>query len=446
VIIVVGLALLIACAWSLSNPFVAMITLMGINIIEPGQLYPVFAAIHVERVMAIVGLIVLFARGYRFAYPVVTKRCLYFYGACLASIPLAFWVGNAVSNAIDFGKVIILHLLYVALVTTRRRMRIVLAAFSCLIGYLCVTSLMLYFQGVYQHAMDTDRIKGLAGSATAPDSLALTLVTAMPLIYLLTRRGSGGWTRALMAIILALSVWTMLLAGARGVFYTFILILLLGILISRRRMLLLPAAVGLVLVLWAVLPAQYQARYSSVDNLSHDMSYQNRVLSWVGGVHMFLHNPITGIGIGDYTFANGARYWPAPRKIYLNAHSLYFETLGELGLVGVITFIGFVAAVIGTNNRVRRRLRTLDLMAREGKAGAEAVPEWLRLFPTACTLSIIGLIYCGYGYHDLYRSTWYFLAAATAAADIITARELKAVADAAEAAPETLPPACGAAG
>ncbi|HEY8055974.1 MAG TPA: hypothetical protein VIE13_08695, partial [Terriglobales bacterium] len=117
-IIVLGLVLLIACLWSLSNPFVAMITLMGVNIIEPGQLYPIFAVIHVERVVALLALVVLFARGYRFVYPAVTRWCLYFYAACLASIPFAFWIGNAITNAIDFGKVIVIHLLYVTLVNT----------------------------------------------------------------------------------------------------------------------------------------------------------------------------------------------------------------------------------------------------------------------------------------------------------------------------------------
>ena len=432
-ILVVVVLLIVGVAWSLANPFASLILLLGINMIGPGELYPVLAPLHLERTVAILALVVLFARGYRFLYPRITKWVLYFYGACLASIPLSFWVSNAVTNAIDFAKTIVIHLLYVTLVTTRRRMQIVLVAFCCLIGYLCVTSLSLYFQGAYQYTMNTDRIMGLTGAATAPDSLGLTLVTAMPIAYLFTRKPCGGWLRLTMWCILALAVWTMLLTGARGVTYTFLLLLVIAVLLHRRRLLLLPMALVFVGLLWISLPAQYKARYSSVNDLQQDASYQNRLLSWEGGWHMFLHNPLTGIGIGNYTAANGALYWPAPHRIYLNAHSIYFKLLGELGLGGLITFAGLVTVLIKTNNQVRRRLRAIDAAAREGDSRAETVPDWLRLFPTASTLIIIELLYCGYGYHDLYRSTWYFLAAASAAADLLTAREMSALAAAPEA-------------
>jgi O-antigen ligase len=185
----------------------------------------------------------------------------------------------------------------------------------------------------------------------------------------------------------------------------------------------LPSLALLLALTWIVLPAQYKVRYASINDLQKDESYQDRLLSWEGGWHMFLHNPLTGIGIGNYTFANGALYWPRPRKVYLNAHSIYFKCLGELGLLGVITFTGFVGTLIGTNNRIRRRLRAMDERALAGNPETRRTPDWLLRFPTACTLSILGLLYCGYAYHDLYRPTWYFLAAASGAADLITQRE-----------------------
>lgn len=423
-VIFLALVLILAVSWSLFNPFVAMITLMGVNFVNPGDLYHVFAALHVERVVALIALVTLFARGHRFLYPRITRWVLYFYGACVASIPFSFWISNSFSTAIDFGKTIIIHMCYVALVNTRERMRIVLLAFTCLIGYLCVTSLNLYFHGVFQHTMGVDRITGLAGEATSADALGLTIVTAIPIVYLFVGKSSSARVRLLALLILLLSLWTLSLSGTRGPVLTFVLIAVLAAAAHRRRALLLPAIVLLIGLAWIVLPAQYKVRYASVSDLKKDESYQDRLLSWEGGWHMFLHNPLTGIGIGNYTFANGAHYWPAPRKIYLNAHSIYFKCLGELGLAGAITFSGFVVVLIGTNNRIRRRLRALDQLAAAGRARARPAPEWLLRFPTACTLSILGLLYCGYAYHDLYRPTWYFLAAASGAADLITEREL----------------------
>ncbi|HEY7837262.1 MAG TPA: O-antigen ligase family protein [Terriglobales bacterium] len=424
-IIFLALVLIIAVSWSLFNPFVAMITLMGVNFVNPGDLYHVFAALHVERLVALIALVTLFARGHRFLYPKITRWVLYFYGACVASVPFAFWVSNSLSSVIDFGKTIVIHLCYVALVNTRERMRIVLLAFTCMIGYLCVTSLNLYFHGVFQHTMGVDRITGLAGEATSADALGLTIVTAIPIVYLFAGKSSGARVRLIAFLILLLSLWTLSLSGTRGPVLTFVLITVLAAAVHRRRALLLPSLALLLAVAWIVLPAQYKARYASVNDLKKDESYQDRLLSWEGGWHMFLHNPVTGIGIGNYTYANGAKYWPEPRKVYLNAHSIYFKCLGELGLLGVISFTGFVGTIFVTNNRIRRRLRALDQRARAGPSPAPPAPEWLLRFPTACTLSVIGLLYCGYAYHDLYRPTWYFLAAASGAADLITQRELQ---------------------
>ena len=424
--ILIGIALLIGVANCFANPFAGLITLMGVNMVQPGELYPLYNALHVERLVALLALAMLFVKGYRFLFPPVTQWVLYFYGACLASIPLAFWISNAFGSATDFGKIIVIHLLSVSLVTSRRRLRAMLLMFSVLVGYLAVTSLIMYFQGAFDFTMHVDRIVGLTNASNNPDTLGLTIATAMPLMFLFTYKSSSNRIRILIWILLGLVLWTLLLTGSRGSLLTLALITALAILISRRRLLLFPAVVVLSLAIWSVLPAQYTARYSLITSsaLKTDESYQNRLLSWEGGWHMFLHNPLTGIGIGDYTFANGSKYWPAPRKIWLNAHSLYFQILGELGLIGVVTFGGFLVVMVRTNNRLRTSLHVIAARAAAGYPGAEPVPDWLRLLPTTCNLCLVGLLYCGYAYHDAYRSTWYFLAAITGAMDLMLRREL----------------------
>ncbi|MGH9482975.1 MAG: O-antigen ligase family protein [Terriglobales bacterium] len=414
--ILIGLALLIGAGGCLFNPFIGMLTLMGVNVIQPGELYPVFSALHTERVMALLVLVVVLVRGVKFAFPKPTRWCLMVYAAALASIPLAFWISNAVTNAIDFAKVIILSVLLVTLANTRARLQAVLATFSVLVTYLAVSSLISYFQGNFQFRMGVDRLVGLTSASNDPNELGLTLVTALPLMYLLTQKPVGAMWRWAMRAMLALCVWALLLTGSRGSVLTLVMVLAVAALASRRRWRIVPAALVAGVVVWSFLPAQYKVRYESVNDLQNDMSYQNRVTSWRGGWHMFLSNPVTGIGIGDYTVANGAKFWPAPgRKIYLNAHSLYFQTLGELGLVGVFAFGGFLVVLFRSNAELRREM-----------AAHPDVPAWMRYYPLACNLSLLGLLYNGYASHDLYRNTWYFLAATTGALLLIRQKELAA--------------------
>lgn len=424
--ILIGIGLLAGIVGCLFNPFAGLVTLMGVNMVQPGELYPIYNALHTERLMALLALVMLFAKGYRFVFPAVTKKVLYFYAACVATIPLSFWIGNSINSAMDFGKIIVLHLLYVALVTTRRRMQIVLVFFGTLVGYLAITSLILYYQGQFDFTMNIDRIAGLTNASNSPDALGLTLCTALPIMFLFTRRPCSTRLRVFMAILIVLGLWTLLFTGSRGAVLSLLLVVGIAVLISRRRMITIPISIATCLLVWALLPAQYKARYVSVNNLKNDESYQNRFLSWAGGWNMFLHNPVTGVGIGNYTDANGGGYYPGGRHVYINAHSLYFKLLGELGLAGTLTFAAFVTTLIRTNNRLRRDLRTLAARAAAGHPRAEAVPEWMRLLPTTCTLCIIALLYCGYAYHDLYRSTWYFLAAVSGAMYIMVRKELDA--------------------
>jgi O-antigen ligase len=127
---------------------------------------------------------------------------------------------------------------------------------------------------------------------------------------------------------------------------------------------------------------------------------------------MFLHNPLTGIGVGDYADANGGQYWPiAERRIYLDAHSMFFKIIGELGLFGLITFAGMVTILVRTNIDIRKQLE---------KANG---PPWLCALPRATNYVIFVLLFAGYASHDVYRSTWYLLAGLTAATSAMVAAQ-----------------------
>jgi hypothetical protein len=81
---------------------------------------------------------------------------------------------------------------------------------------------------------------------------------------------------------------------------------------------------------------------------------------WEAAVDAFAEAPASGIGAGEY-----GPYWLENREVPLTAtraHSLAFETLAELGLVGLALIAGFfaVAAVAGVI-RLRRAERVAEL-------------------------------------------------------------------------------------
>jgi O-antigen ligase/polysaccharide polymerase Wzy-like membrane protein len=73
-------------------------------------------------------------------------------------------------------------------------------------------------------------------------------------------------------------------------------------------------------------------------------SSTGRTSLWKVAIHAFDANPLDGQGAGTYQLL-----WERSEPVYeqnVNAHSLYFETMAETGLLGLIPLLVFVGAVL----------------------------------------------------------------------------------------------------
>jgi O-antigen ligase len=255
--------------------------------------------------------------------------------------------------------------------------------------------------------MNIERAIGLTSAGGDPDTMAITMVITLPLALLMLGKKTSKWTKLYGIGIFAIYLATIIDTGSRTAFLAFVVFLLLAVFQQRKNLKYLPVVILALPLLWIVIPQQYKARYETVETRDQDESYTNRILSWHGGMKMFLHNPITGIGPDDYTDANGMKYWPEEPKHWLNAHSLYFKLLGELGTVGVLTFFAYVIAVIRMNWKLARRFKK------------ERLDPLVQRFPYACNICLYLLLFTGYTSHNTYRATWYTLGAITAASALL---------------------------
>jgi hypothetical protein len=83
-----------------------------------------------------------------------------------------------------------------------------------------------------------------------------------------------------------------------------------------------------------------------------DPGNNGRIDMWRLGWHQFQRAPVVGHGAG--TFANTWAQYRPNRVFVLDSHSLYIETLDELGLVGFLLLVGvIVAALVRTATRAR---------------------------------------------------------------------------------------------
>jgi O-antigen ligase len=397
--IVFGLVFVILALSTFVNPFLGLLGLLVINLIRPGEIYPLFAMFRVERFFAILVLLSFFLNNYKLVFPPITKRLLLFYGAILLGVPFAVWRMGAFQGGIEFGKVVFYHLLIVALVTTRQRLRHFLIVLTCLVGFLALSSFILY----------------ATSSGGDPNTLGITLVSMLPFAgLLLLSRGMGFW-RWIGLVVAGASVCTVVITGSRTAFFSMMFLFFIFALTTKFRVVVLPAAVLMLGLIWFVTPEQYKNRYLSVQRLDTDASYQARVHSRKIGWQMFLHNPVTGVGIRQFGNASGMQYSKEAglaRRSWLNAHNLYIQLLAELGLVGTICWLAFAGTTFLQNLRLIKILKADD-----------TVPPWMRFYPTAANLSMLCLFLAGFAAHSLYRTSWYMCGALTAALTIMIAKE-----------------------
>jgi len=133
---------------------------------------------------------------------------------------------------------------------------------------------------------------------------------------------------------------------------------------SRRQSLLAIAAVALVAVVFAASAdapgrasnawSEFKGQNSPGNGASRlgSAAGQNRYQLWSAAVHENATRPLTGTGSGTFQF-----WWAQHAdvdEIVRDTHSLYMQTLGELGIVGLALLAGLIATVLGGGARAAR--------------------------------------------------------------------------------------------
>lgn len=112
-----------------------------------------------------------------------------------------------------------------------------------------------------------------------------------------------------------------------------------------------PIFLGIVVVMFMALAAP-DAYWERIKSTADDATTEGggtgaaRLYTWGIGWEMFLHNPIIGVGQGNFPWTfeeyEDGRTWQDKSLAGRAAHSLYFTLLPELGLVGLVVFLGML--------------------------------------------------------------------------------------------------------
>lgn len=242
---------------------------------------------------------------------------------------------------------------------------------------------------------------GMRAHASAmydPNDVAMMMVLTLPFAVLgaVALRGANRLVAAGVAVICVLAtVATVSRGGLIGLAVVSIL-LLFRIRTLRGRLL---AGLLIALLLTVAAPAGYWNRMETIWSPSgteyDERGVSTRVEVWQRGLDLFLRNPVTGVGIGQFENAAGAVYgrnggWRAP-------HNSFIQVAVELGILGLALFAGLLIASIRS---VRQTQRT---------AATEPTLRDLHWIAGAVEISLYGYVVVGFALSQAYAPILYFL-------------------------------------
>lgn len=221
------------------------------------------------------------------------------------------------------------------------------------------------------------------GPVEEPNYFAQILLIAMPFAADRTLYEPRRWLRPIAAFALAMCLLAIIFTFSRGGFVALVAMTLAFALRWARepRAFAVLALVG-VLTGFAV-PTEYWDRLRAVGlapgetkTTVEDPAIQGRRTEMIVAWHMFLDNPLFGVGEGSYpdNFQSYVQKLRLPaRHENREAHSLYLELAAERGAVGILS-VGVLGAVtVARIALARRRLRASGAHDAERIASAVAI-------------------------------------------------------------------------
>jgi probable O-glycosylation ligase (exosortase A-associated) len=274
--------------------------------------------------------------------------------------------------------------------------------------------------GGVEGAADGQRIFGPDGSFFADaNSIGPALCMILPILLYLSREEKRPWLKRIFQVGFGLSIVSVIFTFSRGAFLGLAVVVFVLIWRSPWRMRFATGALVIGLLAAPLAPDRLWERIGSITKQesveTRDMSTVGRLQSFETAWNIALGRPFTGGGFMALSSEDlwaiyfGPNYYKA-----FDAHSIYFEVLGEHGLLGFALYMGALLSTLVTLRRLRKRWRNH--------------PEhgYLSRYAEMTQLSLYPFLVCGafvpFAYFDLY-----FLLLATSSMLFVLSQEAERV-------------------
>jgi hypothetical protein len=259
------------------------------------------------------------------------------------------------------------------------------------------------------------RLHGATPIYRHPNSFGATQLGTIPFLYFYFVH--AGWkVRGIFVVQAILALNVVLHAGSRTTYVGFVGVLLYFWIHAKSRL-----RAGLVIVLMAAavlpfIPEEYLGRFNSILAPAEQATNGSKLARLQinrDSRQVLLEHPL-GIGVGAYPVVRMQKFGREQ-----DTHNLYYEVATNLGVQGLIVFMGLIVTVFGSLRSARARVRRMQQSLRANQLPASAVVNenksalrdliFLESTINALIAFLILRLWVGLFGHDLYEVYWWFL-------------------------------------
>ncbi|HZI89298.1 MAG TPA: putative O-glycosylation ligase, exosortase A system-associated [Candidatus Polarisedimenticolia bacterium] len=320
-----------------------------------------------------------------------------------------------------FSKILLMCLVVALLLQEKTRLHHLIAVMAVSIGFFGFKGgiFSILTKGNYM-------VFGPRGSfIEGNNELALAELMILPLILYFIRQEKKGWRRQGLQLCFFLTMVSAVFSYSRGALIALAGVSMLLAWRSKYRTRAIAAAMigGALLIVFA--PKAWTTRMATTATYQQDPSAMGRINAWHFAFNLANDRPIGG-GFKAFTPELFTRWAPDPSN-YHDAHSIYFEVLGEQGYPGLAIFLGIMVTSLMRMQRLRKRTR------REPRL--KWVKDMAEMLQCSILAYALGGAFLGLAYFDLY----YYLVIAGVLLDVVYGDERRKLEEADTATAEVAP-------
>jgi len=335
---------------------------------------------------------------------------------------LAFWAWMTVTTVfanypddaweqwIKISKIYFMTLVGLLVMQEHVRVRLLVAVMALSIGFYGAKG------GIFglQSGGSTSRVLGPEGSFISGNTeIGLAFCMALPLLVFVRREVPRAWMRHSLTVTIALTVVATIFTYSRGAALALGIVVFLLFFKSRRKFL----VAGLLLVglwaLYAVVPESVYRRVDTIRTYDADRSAMGRIEAWRMAMALAADRPLVGGGFRTFTKSMFERYGFTGGR---DAHSIYFQVLGEHGYVGLMLYLGLIVATM------------VSLRGLARKPQADPARQWIPSLARMVEVSMIAYLVGGAFLSRSYFDYFYGLVALTVLMRVLDRRPTEAAA------------------